>query len=872
MFNRRLYFNSRGDGHPVLEVTEPEKDGPGESLEKLFVPLKLSHLSGTITGPLAQLKLKQVFQFKSQENKAIIEALYRFPLPGDSAVTGVRVRFGGVEIDTELKARSQAESDYEQARQGGRQAVLVNRETANVFTLAINGIKPGQAVEIETNFVELARTDGNGWALRFPLTTAPRYVRRDEVRHRQAQGQPFLSLRDPGHRFAMNIELPGKYSVKAGGFPLTVKYSDAITEIKLTDGEIIPDRDLFLQWNSLETVDKPNLQVFSWQDPADGMAYFLAGLQAPDTADNAGIPRETIILVDHSGSMSGAKWAAADWAVKSFLNQLQPDDIFNLGIFHNHTFWWSEQPRTATAANIKLASDYLDGQKSSGGTELGAALEQALAMRRAHGQLTRHVLLITDAEVSDMGRILSLVNQEAEEESNRRISVLCIDSSPNALLANEIADRSGGLACFLTSRPEEEDISSALEQIMEGFARPLYSNAILEVSSPGLEGSRQAVLDTMEENWKALDAGNIPAGMHRWINGRFPVDGRREIDFEFYAVGLKKSLKVTHPLDKNQPGNPALKALFGAGRLAVLEELQSCGLDGDEIESILKRFFYSASADPAGKKMRYAENRHRNLQSRVTAMLTAEALRYGLLSSETSFAAIRSEAGQRTEYTVLVPNAQPEGWVFSRAAGGAALPPQSARTAMRATVCPSPANVSFTGELGLPLLPSTPSAAPAAHRPRNVSAEMNLGLVSQSRINKAIKGETQSSHQLTRQITVFKGLIKTDSGISLLFDSSSPDKPAEWSTLPKILVFTRLIIEFSEPAPDPDRLTRHVMLILYCGDQAMPASRIRLAELLRQGGQRPLNISWAKEQLLKLVMEDPDGLLDGAEIAVRLEW
>ena len=50
----------------------------------------------------------------------MLEALYRFPLPGDAAVTGVQVRFGSVEIDTELKERPEAEADYEKARQEGR--------------------------------------------------------------------------------------------------------------------------------------------------------------------------------------------------------------------------------------------------------------------------------------------------------------------------------------------------------------------------------------------------------------------------------------------------------------------------------------------------------------------------------------------------------------------------------------------------------------------------------------------------------------------------------------------------------------------------------------------------------------------------------
>jgi hypothetical protein len=79
-----------------------------------FVPLKRTVLTGDVAGPLASLRLTQVFGFPTLApgdwehvcpSAGVVEALFRFPLPGDAAVTGVRVRFGEVEIRAELKAR-----------------------------------------------------------------------------------------------------------------------------------------------------------------------------------------------------------------------------------------------------------------------------------------------------------------------------------------------------------------------------------------------------------------------------------------------------------------------------------------------------------------------------------------------------------------------------------------------------------------------------------------------------------------------------------------------------------------------------------------------------------------------------------------------
>src|SRR5262245_24234251 len=119
MFNPRAYANTRPDGMPVLELVADTAEraaavevappapvpAPVRPPARQFVPLKRTTLGGEVIGPLASLRLTQVFGFLPEQvgNMAqVVEALYRFPLPGDAAVTGVRVRFGDVEIAAQL--------------------------------------------------------------------------------------------------------------------------------------------------------------------------------------------------------------------------------------------------------------------------------------------------------------------------------------------------------------------------------------------------------------------------------------------------------------------------------------------------------------------------------------------------------------------------------------------------------------------------------------------------------------------------------------------------------------------------------------------------------------------------------------------------
>ena len=110
----------------------------------------------------------------------------------------VDVSFGKVTIHSLLKARKEAETDYENAKKENKAAALVTRESPDVFTLRIAGIAPDEDVIIKTRYVQMGQPKGTGFSFRIPLTTSPRYVRSDEQYSRHANGQPLAD--PPGSR------------------------------------------------------------------------------------------------------------------------------------------------------------------------------------------------------------------------------------------------------------------------------------------------------------------------------------------------------------------------------------------------------------------------------------------------------------------------------------------------------------------------------------------------------------------------------------------------------------------------------------------------------------------------------------------------
>lgn len=836
MLNSSSYFNSRPDGVAVLEVADPEKLGVRDA--RLFVPLKRTELGGQIDGPLASLRLTQVYGYNSEQCDKVLEAAYRFPLPGDAAVTGVRVRFGEVEIEADLRDREEAEVDYQEAKRQGRQAALTTRESPDVFTLRVAGLQPGQDVTVETSYVQLARAEKGGWSLRIPLTTAPRYVRSDERTSRHAKGQPLMLLRDPGHRFRLDLTVNGTSEVTSSTHQLMVYPDGEALRVRLRDGEVLPDRDCVLSWVPERQRTRSTIQVIAYDDQDSGWVYFLALATAPETVDQL-VPREAIVLVDHSGSMTGAKWKAADWAVEKLLSSLTGDDFFDLGLFHSKTRWLSRWPTRAHSAAIGRAVSFLKEHQDSGGTELGVALEQALDLDRVEGEYARHVLIVTDAQVSDEGRLVRLAEEESRRSDRRRISIICIDAAPNSLLAHQLTERGGGVARFLTSAPEENDITTALSEVLAEWERPAMPGLSLAVNRGLVEAVGHAVAPGDEPGWSLIDLGDLSATQPLWVVGRARRGERDNLVFRLVSSQNPEVATRAVSLNGGMNGSPGIKALFGARRIMDLEFLVSSAYRLEDVEDRLRRLGYDPDrvfTRSRGPKV-YAENARADVEKALRGLLVREALDYGLACSETAFVAVRREAGKLVEVVLPVANARPAGWAEESALCCCDLP-----------------SVPMASEDGF-------GADWAGFRVGGTPPQRAL----LRRIDAGAVYETRPSVS-----TVFLGTPVLERGEAVLFDSS---RLGDCGKLPEEVLLSGLAVRLTGMAGRQD-VDRRLELLIFIDDLWPPRAWVSLPDLLAQGGERPLHLARSRGQRVVVALRDASGIFTGAlpSMEIQLWW
>jgi Ca-activated chloride channel homolog len=668
MFNPYNYRNSTVGGAPYMETLrsrDAERANHGElDALPLFMPLKSTMFSGSVTGPVARLQVRHMFGQPPDLDSPVLEAAYRFPLPGDAAVIGVVASFGETKIEARLDDRERAEAEYDEARATGRQAALLARESPDVFTLHVSGIESGQDIEIVTSFVQTLNARQGGFTLRLPLTVTPRFTSFEGAGGRYEHGQPLALAYDPGHRVRLDLDFHGAGTVTSKTHDLTIVQDGVHTKVRFSDDDLIPDRDLVVNLSFQGEGTDPSLRLFRYQDEKNSHEYFLTLVQPPDDTSHrqASKPRELILLVDRSGSMYGAKWEAADWAVSRFLSGLEPDDYFSIGLFHDETRWFSRVSVPSTKENVRSAREFVTSHNDSGGTYLERALDEAISCGRASGDFSRHILIVTDAQITNATTNLELARAESRHPARRRISMLCIDAAPNSWLVHEIVSNGGGHASFLTSDPDEGDITSALDDIMRIWGRPVESGLSLTINRSEIWTMGRPVQDfsTGSGQFGTIEIGDVPAGMPIWVVARAssssePVRANVSSD-----RGTITSMRA-EVIDTDD----SLKLLFGARRLAVLEY---------QLEST-RHHYGRLQMDEASS-------------GSTREQLVAESLNYGLICSETAFVATREEAGKLVQRGAIVPNAMAHGWasdfMISHGALADAGPP-----AMQSTVLES---------------------------------------------------------------------------------------------------------------------------------------------------------------------------------------
>jgi Ca-activated chloride channel family protein len=142
-------------------------------IANITLPLKYTEVRANIIGLLADVKVIQKFHNTMDKN---IEAIYVFPLPHECAVNDLEIKIDKRIIKAEVKEREEARKTYEEARDEGKKAGLLEQERPNIFTMSVANIEAGQEIYVTLTYHETLKYEDGEYEFVFPMTITPRYT------------------------------------------------------------------------------------------------------------------------------------------------------------------------------------------------------------------------------------------------------------------------------------------------------------------------------------------------------------------------------------------------------------------------------------------------------------------------------------------------------------------------------------------------------------------------------------------------------------------------------------------------------------------------------------------------------------------------
>ena len=454
----------------------------------------------TVTGVIARTIVKQEF---TNQGKDWAEGVYVFPLPETAAVDHLRMVVGERIIEGQIKERAEAKKVYEQAKQEGKRASLIEQERPNIFTTSVANIAPRDRITIEIEYQETIRYDQGRFQLRFPMVVGPRYIPGTPilVEDQPQAGQGFAPDTDrvpdasrvtpPVEHPAYGLINPVSLTVDlAPGFLLgtlesashpilIVPEPDGRRQVTLRQDTVPADRDFQLTWQPAPGQD-PSATIFTQQQ--DGATYSFMIVMPPAGVGTkpVGLPRETIFIIDTSGSMSGTSIEQARAALLMALPRLTSRDTFNVIEFNSVVHALFTTPQSVTTATMRKAARFVDGLVANGGTEMLPALTLALKAPVDEKRI-QQVIFLTDGQVGNETELFELITQRL---GPRRLFTIGIGSAPNSHFMRKASEFGRGTFTHIGNVNEVKDKMDALFRKLE---HPVLTEIRLE--GPGLAGA-----------------------------------------------------------------------------------------------------------------------------------------------------------------------------------------------------------------------------------------------------------------------------------------------------------------------------------------------------------------------------------------------
>ena len=452
----------------ITTFTEQELSGISLTTGDTEFPVTAIDVNGAVDGDGVTWTVEATFE---NPLDAPAEAVFTLPLPVGGAAKGMTMKIGDREVAAEIKEREAARIEYEEAKEQGHSAAIVEQERAEIFTITVGNIHPGEAISVVLEIHDRAAIDGTTASLRFPTMIKERYT---------PAGVPDESAITPPRRTGrspLRATVTISFSEPAKDLICETVPTAQITPTKVAINDFGLTGDIILHWTIPAAIANAK-----WVADADDPTMGTLEVNIRVEKDKTSVRRRKAvqIMFDRSGSMSRHYIEWARRITEDLIASLTDEDLI-----HILTFDSSIDVLEATSHGFVPVTRTVKQQlqkelatiTARGGTDLtgaittsGAALA-TLADRDDYEDIDRIAVLITDGAYGDEA---TAVHHREKHLAGARVIAVAIGENANGFLETLAANG----VCTYVSSPE--GLAEASAKVMSRVATAAHSKARLE--------------------------------------------------------------------------------------------------------------------------------------------------------------------------------------------------------------------------------------------------------------------------------------------------------------------------------------------------------------------------------------------------------
>jgi tetratricopeptide (TPR) repeat protein/ferric-dicitrate binding protein FerR (iron transport regulator) len=434
------------------------------SVDGRSVPLSIRahRVKAVIRDQIARTFVDEVFYNNTDRR---LEGTFFYPLPPDGSISNFAMYVGDRLMEGEIVERTRAREIFETIVNRREDPALLEWMGGNLFKARVFPIEPHSEKRVQITFTQFLPRDGDTVRYGYPL-------RSEKLAH------------NPVEELSIDVEVhstPPIASVDCASHRAEVTREPHRGVVRFSARNYPPTADFAVSYR-LDPKAAECVLVPHWREDEEG--YFLAVATPEFPQIRRDVPRETLFVVDVSGSIGDDIYGRVTRAVRGALELMDGSERFNILLFDISARPLSPGFLENTPENRKRAAEFLDSVLPYGATDLTAALQAAGALVES----SAHVLYLGDGVAtwgsSERAGVAAAL-EGAFKNKSVTLDALVLGGSCDRDLLEEIVRPLAGTVRFL---PDSESIEKLVTAMVDERTRPVMTD--VSISVDGVETDR----------------------------------------------------------------------------------------------------------------------------------------------------------------------------------------------------------------------------------------------------------------------------------------------------------------------------------------------------------------------------------------------